>query len=167
MIKTTSLTGSQEPEIDRWIYFAPSEIKEMSPEHQDQFYFLDKPSTDHVYEVVNSIDLLCGDDGWGNTPFSNNCYKSVERFEYKGDENESMLKKWLYNRGLPFKSEVLILPVFGAENDPAILSTWKMVMKYADTFFSSDNVIILNPAATWCLYFHHDGMLSFAEGRRY
>lgn len=87
MIDTTQLNGTQEPDPHRWLYFAPPQFKVLSPEHQDQFYFLDTASTKAVYEVVNSIDLLCGDDGWGNTPFSGDCYKSLERFEIQGDES--------------------------------------------------------------------------------
>lgn len=165
MIDTSQLTGMQEPETDRWIYFAPPQFNDLPAEHRNQIYFLDASSTHFVYQTINNIDLLCGDDGWGNTPFSEQCYKSVEQFQYRG--NKDALKKWLYQRGLPFKLEVLLLPVFKSESDPVIMTSWKMVLKYAVTFFSSDNIIILGSSLSWCLYFHHDGMLYFARDRRF
>lgn len=165
MIDTSQLTGTQEPEPYRWIYFAPPQFRELSAEHQDQFYFLDAASTENVYEVVNSVDLLCGDDGWGNTPFSGGCYDSVEHFERSG--NEGGLKKWLYRRSLPFKTDVLLLPVFKTESSPVIMTSWKMVSKYTETFFTGDNLIIVDPSLSWCLYYHHDDILHFARDRKY
>ncbi|MBD3616907.1 MAG: hypothetical protein HUJ22_10075 [Gracilimonas sp.] len=165
MIDITQLTGMQEPEPYRWIYFAPPQFRELSPEHQDQFYFLDAASTDAVYEVVNSVDLLCGDDGWGNKPFSEGCYRTVEHFKMSGDEGG--LKKWLYRRGLAFKTEVLLLPVFKTESTPIIMTTWKMVSKYTATFFNGDNLIIVDSSLSWCLYYHHDDILYFARDRSF
>lgn len=115
--------------------------------------------------MANSIDLLCGDDGWGNTPFSDYCYKTVERFDLVGAEEG--IKKWLYRLGPAFKTEVLLLPVFKTENCPVILTTWKMVVKYSDIFFSSDNLVVVPPALRWCLYYHHDGVLHLALDRKY
>ncbi|MFU8813490.1 MAG: hypothetical protein ACNA78_11040, partial [Balneolaceae bacterium] len=165
MIDISQLTGMREPEPSRWLYITPSHFEEMTPEHQDQFFFLDNTSTESVYEVVNRIDLLCGDDGWGNTPFSGNCYRTVDRFEYKGDEGE--LKKWLYRHGPAFKTEMLLLPVFKADDSPAILTSWKMVVKYSEIFFNSDNLIIVDSSLNWCLYYHHDDILHIAEGRKF
>lgn len=164
MITTSQLTGVRKAETDRWIYFGPPQYDALPPEHQDQILFLDEASTETVYKIANSVDPLCGDDGWGNQPFSGDCYESVEDFLYRGHDIE--LKKWLYNRGIPFKQEVLLLPTFKAVNSPAILATWKMVIKYVDPFFTSDNLVVINPDITWCLHFHHDGMLYFANNRK-
>lgn len=164
MISINQLTGARKAQVDRWIYFSPPQYAALPPEHQDQILFLDEASTETVYKIANSVDPLCSDDNWGNKPFSYDCYESVDEFLYRG--NDSALKKWLYNRGIPFKQEVLLLPTFKAANSPAILATWKMVVKYVDPFFTSDNLVIINPAMTWCLHYHHDGMLHFAYGRK-
>lgn len=165
MITTSQLTGVGKAEADRWIYFGPPQYDALPLDHQDQILFLDESSTELVYEIANSVNPLCGDDGWGNKPFSGNCYESIDEFLYRG--NDSELKKWLYNRGVPFKQDVLLLPIFKAASTPAILATWKMVVKYVNPFFTSDNLVVINPAITWCLHYHHDGMLYFARGRNF
>ncbi|HEX6983145.1 MAG TPA: hypothetical protein VF181_10325 [Balneolaceae bacterium] len=185
MIATSTLSGKNVPEPDRWLYFAPPQFEALPPEHQDQLLFLDTASTDAVLEAVNSVDILCGDGGWGNNPFSDGCYKSVEHFkmQWKEDKqkgeidpedgeiwyplsltNESELKKWLYHRGVAFKAEVLLLKAFAAKDSPVLMTTWKMVVKFAETFFSGDNAIFFDPKLSWCLHYHNDGILHFAKG---
>lgn len=165
MINTEQLTGSKTLHGDTWLYFPPKQLEALPLEHKDQFFYLDKESKEHVYNVANDLDILCGDDGWGNKPFSAGCYKNVERLESWTTEEE--LKKWMYKCGVPFKSEVLLLPVFVPEDQPMLQTTWKMAVKYAETFFSYDNLIILDPKLKWCLYYHHDDIINFAEGRRF
>lgn len=44
-----------------------------------------------------------------------------------------------------------------------MLATWKMVIKYAATLFSGDNLVVVGGRADWCLYYNHDGVLTFAR----
>jgi hypothetical protein len=165
VIDLEKITGSKTYEGDNWLYFPPKKYEGLPPEHKDQLFYLDKGSKEHVYNVANELDILCGDDGWGNKPFSGGCYKNVIKTDSWATEDE--LKKWMYNCGVPFKSEVLLLPVFAPEDQPMLQTTWKMAVKYAETFFSYDNLIILDPKLKWCLYYHHDDIIYFAEGRRF
>lgn len=163
MIDLTKLKGTKQFQGDSWFYFPPKEYEALSDEHKDQLFYLDKDSTELVYNTVHNFDILCGDDDWGNKPFSAGCYEEVIKIEkWSGDEE---LKKWLYNRGVPFKSEVLIVPIFGTEDACVLLSTWKMIAKYADNFFCSDNIIVADPELKWCLHYHHDEIIHFAKGR--
>ncbi len=93
------------------------------------------------------------------------CYESVEKLERWRDND--VLKKRLYERGLPFQSDALLLPIFKTKDEPAVLTSWKMVVKYAPTFFSSDNLMVLGPKLKWCLYYYHDEILTFARGRSF
>lgn len=163
MINTEQLTGSKALRGEAWLYFPPKELEALPLEHKDQLFYLDKPSKEHVYKVANDLDILCGDDGWGNKPFSGGCYENVIKTERWASGNE--LKKWMYKCGVPFKSEVLLLPVFAPKDQPMLQTTWKMAVKYAETFFNYDNLIILDPKLSWCFYYHHDEILYFAEGR--
>lgn len=165
MINTEQLTGSKTLHGDTWLYFPPKQLEALPLEHKDQLFYLDKESTDKVYKIADTYNVICGDDGWGNKPFSGGCYKNVERIERWASEEE--LKKWMYKCGVPFKSKALLLPVFSSVGTPVLLTTWKMVVKYAETFFSYDNLIILEPKLKWCLYYHHDDIIHFAEGRRF
>lgn len=188
MISTSILTGKNAPKPGRWLYFDPSEFEALPPEHQDQLFFLDVASSNIVFDAVNNIDILCGDDGWGNKPFSGGCYESVEQFkiQYVEDRqnegikledgeiwypitlaNESELKKWLYQRGVAFKTEVLVLNTFGPPDPVVLLTTWKMIVKYAETFLSGENALFFDPEISWCMHYHHDDILHFAKGRKY
>ena len=165
VIDLEKLTGSKTNEGETWVYFPPADYKDLPLEHKDQLFYLDKESTDIVYKTADTYNVICGDDGWGNKPFSGGCYKNVERIERWA--SEEALKKWMYKCGVPFKSEVLLLPVFAPKDQPMLQTTWKMAVKYAEIFFSYDNLIILDPKLKWCLYYHHDDVLYFAEGRTY
>lgn len=163
MIDLTKLKGNKQFQGDSWLYFPPKEYEALSEEHRDQLFYLDKESSDLVYDVVQSFDVLCGDDDWGNKPFSAGCYEEVIKIERWLEDD--VLKKWLYNRGVPFKSEILIVPIFGTEDSCVVLSTWKMIAKYGSIFFSMDNIIVVDPQLKWCLYYHHDEIIHFAKGR--
>ncbi len=103
---------------------------------------------------------MCGDDGWGNTPFAGDCYKTVKRHNI---QEERTLKKWLYQCSLPFASNVFLLQIFGTQDEPAVLTTWKIVVKYSAKIFSRDNIVVVEEFAEWCLHYHHDGVLTFAS----
>lgn len=165
MIDISNLTGKSTPDPDRWLFFALPQFEDLPPEHQDQLLFLDTASSEMVFETINNLNILCDDDGWGNKPFSGGCYASVEHFEMW--RNEDKLKKWLYHRGVTFKTNVFVLKTFGSKDDPVLLTTWKMIVKYADTFFSGENTLFFDEKISWCLHYHHDGKLDFAKGRNF
>lgn len=162
MIDLGALTGSRRERTDRsTVLGGPDEFGRMPPHHREQVLFLDAASTRAAYELAARHEVVCG-DAWGNRPFGEGCYREVERY---GIPDEAGMKKWLYRRGVPFASDVLLLPVFAAADEPAVLTTWKVVVKYAGSVFSHDDVIVFGRSADWCLYYHHDDLLHFARGR--
>ncbi|HEV2149762.1 MAG TPA: hypothetical protein VGR37_20345 [Longimicrobiaceae bacterium] len=162
MIDLSMLTGSRLDRIERWTAMGTEdEFNSMLPRHREQVLFLDAASTRAAYELEVRNRMVCG-DAWGNDPFGEGCYREVERYVIP---EEAAMKKWLYRRGLPFAAEVLLLPIFGALDEPAVLTTWKIVVKYAGSIFSHDNLIVFGASVDWCLYYHHDDILYFARGR--
>lgn len=146
--------------MDQWtILGSPDDFAQMPLTHQDQILFLDPSSTQAVYDAFHRRDLLCGDDGWGNRPFTHGCYKTV--MQYRVEENAD-LKKWLYQRGVPFVENIFLLSAFSTKDAPAIFTSWKIVVKYAPEIFSGDNIVAVGEIGNWCLHYHHDGMLTFA-----
>jgi hypothetical protein len=144
-----------------WTLFgSTADWQGMPATHREQIRFLDMSSTRAVYQAFSRRDLLCGDDGFGNTPFRGGCFRSLAQH----DAGAPDLKKWLYRRGVPFAAAVLLLPVFAPVDEPAVLSTWKMVVKYGPRLFSGDNLVVVGEAGDWCLYYHHDGLITFADG---
>jgi len=163
VIDLKKLKGTKEYQGGSWLYFAPKEYEELPEEHKDQILYLDKDSKKYAHEIIGNYDVLCGDDAWGNKPFSAGCYKSVTKLNHWKDKAD--LKKWLYNRGIAFQESALVVPVFSTDEDTILLTTWKMVVKYVDIFIGFDNVVILDLKLHWCLYYHHDDIIHFAEGR--
>ncbi len=163
MIDLNKLKGTKEFQGKHWQYFRPHEYEALPEEHKDQILYLDKDSAKYVYETAGNYDVTCGDDDWGNKPFSGGCYRKVTKLNRWKDEGT--LKKWLYERGVAFQSEALVLPVFSTAEGTVLQITWKIFVKYAEIFFGFDNVVILDPKLHWCLYYHHDDIIHFAEGR--
>jgi hypothetical protein len=164
MIDLSVLTGSRLDRTDRWTTMGtPDEFNAMLPQHREQVLFLDAASTRAAYELAARNEVVCG-DAWGNDPFGEGCYREVERYDVPDAEE---MKKWLYRRGVPFAAEVLLLPLFGAADEPAVLTTWKVLVKYAGSILSHDNLIVFGASADWCLYYHHDEILYFARGKNW
>lgn len=149
--KTTSYT----------VFGSPEKFAELPELHKAQILFLDTYSTKLVYDAFNKNDLLCGDDGWGNRPFSDGCFPFVDEF-YVKDKEERELKKWLNRRAVAFAEPAILLEAFTSSDTPAILTTWKMIVKYGQEIFSGDNLVVFSPKGKWCLHYHHDGLLKFA-----
>lgn len=90
----------------------------------------------------------------------------MEQYEYAVDlhENIPLLKKWLYNKGIPFSNEVFVL----CDNNPqALLMTWKMLIKYAFDLSLVGNTMVFDQTINWCLFNYHEGQLHFAKNAIY
>jgi len=141
---------------DCWTMFgSPEDFDKIPDIHKEQILFLDKGATKFIYEYCSSAKLIA-DDLW--QPFSKGNFKTIEEYSNFSDTEESKqeLKKWMFNRGIEFQNWVFVLPNY---NDYPILTTWKMVIKYSDDLFHSDDITIFDKTLNWCLfYFHHDKM---------
>ena len=160
-IDISILQGGNFPPVGRWTIFGSTEtFLEIPQTRRDQILFLDRASTQAAYDAFGRYDILCGDDGWGNTPFGAGCFKSVEKYSI---QQESDLKNWLHQRNIPFLAKVLLLQVFSADGDPAVQTTWEIVVEFAAEIFAGDNLVVIGENADWCLYYHHDEVITFAS----
>ena len=161
LIDTTNLAGAFPSSHEGWTPFGFTEELAQIPEvHKNRIMFLDQASTNLAHEAAGHYDILCGDDGFGNKPFSGGCYQSV--IEYRIQDYKD-LKSWLRNLGIPLENKVFILPAFGAKDDPAYYATWEMIIEYADAIFSRDNLVVVSADRNWCLHYHHDDVIKFAK----
>lgn len=139
---------------------SPEDYLKMPDEHRDQILFLDRKANKYLYEYLDSIKLITGPI-WN--PFEKGNFRTIE--EFTNLDNESELKKWLYNRGIPFKNWVLMLPNY--HEDPVLL-TWKMVVKYSPKiFFQLDDIVIFDKSSNWCLFYFHEEHLYFGKDNIY
>jgi len=101
MIDIENLKQYQIKRPDKLSLFGAAEDFDTLPaSHKDQIFFLDKTATDFLYKLLRAAKLIANNDD----PFSKNNFKTVEHYTQM-NENEG-LKKWLYNRAIPFKDEV-------------------------------------------------------------
>jgi len=105
-------------------------------EFQDQIIFLNKNVSKFLYKYLESAKFITG-DLWESF--------KMENFKYTEDidepDDEKILKKWLYKRGIPFSKWVFLLPNY--DENPITL-TWKMVIKNAGNIFCGDDIIIFD-----------------------
>lgn len=163
-IDISILQGTNLPPVNSGTVFgSPETFLEIPQTRRDQILFLDRASTQAVYDAFNRYDILCSDDDWDYTPFSAGCFKSVEKYSI---QQESDLKNWLHQRGIPFLAKVLLLQVFSADGDPAVLlTTWEIVVEFAAEIFAGDNImlVLIGENADWCLYYDRDDAITFAS----
>jgi hypothetical protein len=140
-----------------------NEFDKLPPLHKQQIYFLDNTASKFIYEFLGNAHILTGEP---HDPFAKSNFKIVERFSYfmNNDEGIRDLKKWLYQRGIPFRASVYVLPIY---DGCPILTNWKMVIKYAADFFIHDDVTVFDNTLNWCLYYHHDNYLLFGKNNIY
>ncbi|MFZ3193447.1 MAG: hypothetical protein WA154_09595 [Moraxellaceae bacterium] len=143
----------------RTAFGAPEQISEMPILHQQQILMLDAKATKQAYQAIHDWQMLSG-DMLGNIPFADERFQHIQKHQISDD---ATLKKWLYQRPVAFADRVYVLPVFGSADEPAIYTTWKMIVKYAPVVFSGDNTVVVDVLGRWCLYYHHDDLLTFAH----
>lgn len=131
--------------------------------HQQQILFLNKEGSRFVDQLGASAHLLTG-DVWD--PFEKGNFKTVETFNtfYYDGSHKQELKKWLYQRGIPFRSWTFVR--FNGNDDPMMM-TWKMVIKYCTDLFIMNDVMIFDQTRNWCLFFFHEDKLFFGKDNIY
>jgi len=148
-----------------WTVFGSAEEFDALPEtYKDQIIFLNKDAEKYLYEFVEHAGLLTG-GGWD--PFAKGNFKTVEEFEHAvGNlDNNQLLKKWLFNRGIPFRTWVFVL--FDGGNTQPLLITWKLFIKYANDIFGTGDVMVFDQTINWCLFNYHEGQLFFGKDNIY
>ena len=81
----------------------------------------------------------------------------IANFEFFPLPAESgKLKKWLFQRGLPFAPWLYVLPNYG---EPPMAMTWKMVLKFCEEMFFGDDLVFFDDSHQWCLTYWHEDRL--------
>lgn len=164
MVDLTNIKKFVVARPEGWTLFGNGAAFDQLPEtHQAQILFLDNTASKYIWDFSSNAHLLTG-GGWA--PFEKGNFKTVEEFTdfRRTDESKRLLKKWLYNRGIAFDTWVFLLE---DGNDQAILTTWKMVIKYSADLFIMSDMMIFDNTLNWCLYFFHEDKLFFGKDNVY
>lgn len=140
--------------------WSPEDANEISQEHKDQIFFLNIEAENFLSQYIRSSKMIT-QTPW--KPFSEKYFKTVEEFEIKENGKEE-IKKWLYNRSIPFDKFVYI---DADRSGQAITLTWKMVIKYWEGIFFSNDLIIFDETLNWGLFYFHENRLYFGSDKIY
>lgn len=151
------------PPINSSVFGSAADFDALPETHKAQILFLNKAAEKYLYEFVGYAGVLTG-AGWN--PFAEGNFKTVEQFEQAVglEDNRQLLKKWLYNRGIPFGNWVFVL--CDTSSQP-LLMTWKMVLKYAHDLFAIGDTLAFDQTLNWCLFNYHEGPLSYGKDAIY
>jgi hypothetical protein len=160
LIAPHTVSGVTMPPQHSWAGLdAPPDWTSLPLAQRRPLLFLDLQATAAVYAAFEQADLLCGDDGWGNTPFSGGCFVEVARCHQQTEDWPG----WLQKLPVPAANPTLWLPVFASADEPAVLTNWQVTLAWGDSLFAMDNLVVVDVQANWCLYYHHDGVITFAH----
>jgi hypothetical protein len=152
------------PRPEGWTVFGNAADFDALPEtHKDQILFLDEAASKYIWKFSSDANLLTG-GGWA--PFEKGNFRQVDQFSdfRRNEESNGALKKWLHHRGIAYPTWVFVL---NEGDDQVILTTWKMVIKYATDLFTINDTLIFDSTLNWCLFFYHEDQLFFGSGPVY
>lgn len=145
------------------LFGTAKEFDDLPASHQAQILFLNKEASEYIWNFSSAAHLITGGH-WA--PFEKGNFKEVDEFSdfsYKRDNNQA-LKKWLYKRGIPFSTWVFVLE---NSNDQAVLTTWKMIVKYSSELFIMPDMMVFDRTLNWCLFYFHEDKLFFGRDNIY
>jgi hypothetical protein len=104
-------------------------------------------------------------------PFKKGLFRRTESFALTSVDHQDKLlkedrkvKKWLYQRGIPFAAPVFL----SYDSSSAVLTTWKMLVRHWRLFYYpiSDDLTVCDGSLNWCLLFFHEHELHFGTKKR-
>ena len=152
MVNFKNIKEHEVETLDSWTFLGSLEdYNGLSIEFKDQIKFLNKEASDFLYKFFDVSQFHTG-PMW--EPFQKGNFKYVDQVSLNEDEN--VLRKWLYNRGIPFSKWVYVLPNYGKGT---AMMTWKMIIKNSESLFFGDDIVVFDETNQWCLsYWHEDEM---------
>ena len=136
--------------------FTEEKYDKLPDQHLDQLKPLDNEAANFLWNYIVKTKLH--DD----TPFNENFYQTIEKAKII-DGNEKEIKKWLYQKGLPFDKPVFI----SWQPTDAMIVPWKLLIKYFNSFYyrSSDDLTVIDQSLSWTLLFYHEDEIYFGTNK--
>jgi len=135
--------------------FMGSENK-ISDEFEDQIIALTSEASKYLWNFKNTQRYLNSISGIEKY-FNENSKPLI------GQNDSQKVKKWLYDRGIPFDQKV-----FGiTQLEMGLILSWKMLIKFSGEIFFGNDEIIWDKTLNWVLAFHHDDVFYFGRNRNF
>jgi len=136
--------------------FELEDQEEIIEEHKDQIIALTIEASQFLWNFENDVRI------GSFYPNVSKYFRDVEEFSF-GEDSEKEVKKWLFNRGIPFDRKVYI----SIQPTSAFVITWKILVKYSASLFFAHDLIIWDTSLNWGLYYQHDDIFHFGKHRIY
>lgn len=126
--------------------------------HLDQLKPLDTEAARFLFDYILTSGLH------QDQPFKKGFFRRIDHI-LMGEGNQAEVKKWLYQRGLPFQKQVYL----SWDPTDAMLVPWKLFIKYYDSFFypSSDDLTVFDQGLEWTLLMMHYEVVYFGTNQAY
>lgn len=120
--------------------------------HLNQLKPLDNCASKFLNNYISNTQLH------KNVPFKKDFFRTVDSVKIY-ENNESEIKKWLYQRGLPFDKPVFL----SWDQTDGMIVPWKLLIKYFDRFYygCSDDLTVFDQSLNWALLFYHEDEIYF------
>ncbi len=138
--------------------FTDEKYDKLPESHLDQLKPLDQESALFLAEYISKANLH------NDVPFRKNFFRTIDKAKIL-DGNEQEIKKWLYQRGLPFDKPVFLS--WGTAD--AMIVPWKLLIKYFDAFYysGSDDLTVFDQSLEWALLFFHEDEIYFGTNKNF
>lgn len=124
--------------------------------HLSQIMPLDEQAANFLWDVTT---VGIQDD----SSYGLNYFQRVEDISIKDWQDDKPVKKWLFERGVPFQETVYL----SWQPDTAAITNWKIFVKYWSAFYYpiSDDLTIVDKSFSWNLLFYHEEHIFFGSNR--
>ena len=128
----------------------------LAPIHLNQLKPLDKMAAKFIWNYIS--DTCLHDD----VPFKTNFFRTIDKAKIYFN-NKQEIKKWLYQRGLPFDKQVFL----SWQPHEAMIVPWKIFVKYFDDFAGLHDLTIIDQSLSWALLSYHESEIYFGTNNDY
>lgn len=138
--------------------FTEEKYDKLPDQHLEQLKPLDKEAANFLWDYMAKTNLH------SDTPFKKDFFQTIDKARILED-NEKEIKKWLYQRGLPFDKPVFL----SWQPTEAMIVPWKLLIKYFDSFYyrSSDDLTVIDQSLNWALLFYHEDEIYFGTNNNF
>jgi len=138
--------------------FNDEKYDKLPDEHLDQLKTLDASASEFLWDFISNTGLHT------NFPFKRDFFRTIDNIKSNSINNHD-IKKWLYQRALPFDKPVYL----SWQPGDAMVVPWKLFIKYFDSFYysGSDDLTIIDHSLNWALFFHHDNEIYFGTNDKF
>lgn len=147
-VHTFSVPLSEHPQKYRF----ENEGMQLSDEFKDQIIPLTPEASKFLWEFETSQRHL------GSIVALGRYFNEQSELSF-GENEEHRVKKWLYERGIPFDQRVFWIH----QSLSGFAMTWKMVIKFSEELFFSSDEVIWDRTLNWALIFNHSDTLYFGK----